>query len=77
MSVENSPLESFEYGGPQFLHVIGQKNDIDYSRHQHVSNRRVQRGRIRVGSRRQMNGPNAGGARLDQRAGVAIVAHHH
>jgi hypothetical protein len=25
MSVENSPLERFEYGGHQFLHVTGQK----------------------------------------------------
>ena len=38
---ENSPLESSEYEGPQFLHVTGQKNDVDCSRNQHISNRRV------------------------------------
>jgi len=34
MSVENSPLESSEYDGPQFLHVTGQKHDVDCSRNQ-------------------------------------------
>src|SRR5262245_51259785 len=41
MSVENSPLECSEYEGPQFLHVAGQENDVDSSRSQHISNRRV------------------------------------
>jgi hypothetical protein len=41
MSVENSPLESSKYEGTQFLHVAGQKNDVDGGRHEHISNRRV------------------------------------
>jgi hypothetical protein len=41
MSVENSPLESSESEGPQFLHVIGQKNDVDFGCNQRLSNRRV------------------------------------
>src|SRR5262245_379103 len=41
VSVESSPLESSQDEGPQFLHVTGQKNDVDCSRKQHISNRRV------------------------------------
>src|SRR5262245_29704880 len=41
MRVENSPVERSEYEGPQFLQVTGQKNDVDCSRNQHISNRRV------------------------------------
>src|SRR5262249_31651781 len=41
MSVENSPAECSGYVRPWFLHVAGQKNDVDSSRKQHIPNRRV------------------------------------
>ena len=52
-----------------------QEHDVDISRNQSVSNRRVQRGRIRVRFQRQMNCRNTGLARPPQGASVAIVAH--
>jgi hypothetical protein len=41
MSVENPPLERSEHEGPQFLHVAGKKDDVDSSRNEQISNRRV------------------------------------
>lgn len=50
--VEDSALERPEYEWPQSLHVTRQEHDIDVGRNQSASNRRVQRGRIRVRFRR-------------------------
>src|SRR5687768_1366580 len=75
VSVEDSALESPEYEWSQFLHVTRQEHDVDVSRNQNASSRRVQRGRILVRFRRQMNCLNTGLASSLQRARVAIVAH--
>jgi hypothetical protein len=75
VSVEDSALESPEYEWSQFLHVTRQEYDVDVSRNQNASNRRVQRGRILVRVRRQMNCLNTGLASPPQGARVAIVAH--
>ena len=75
VSVEDSALESPEYEWSQLLHVTRQEHDVDVSRNQNASNRRVQRSRILVRFRRQMNGLNTGLASPPQGARVAIVAH--
>jgi hypothetical protein len=73
--VEDSALERPEYEWSQFLHVTRQEHEVDVSRNQNGSNRRVQRGRVLVRFRRYMNGPNTGLASPAQGARVAIVAH--
>jgi hypothetical protein len=75
VSVEDSAFERLEYKGSQFLHVTHEEHDVDVSRHQNAANRRVQRGRLLVRFRRQMNGLHTGLASPPQGARVAIVAH--
>ena len=75
MSVEDSAVEGPQYEGSQFLHVTRQEHDVDISRNQNVSNRRVHRGRIRVRFRRQVNRLNTGLPGPPQGASVAIVAY--
>jgi hypothetical protein len=75
MRVEDSALESPEYEWSQLLHVTREQHDVDVRRNQHASNRRIQRGRIRVRFRRQMNGLSTGLASPPQGARAAVVAH--
>ena len=77
MSVEDSARESLEDDWSQFLHVARQEHDVDDSVEQNTSDRRVQRGRIVVCLRRQMNGRHIGLASPLQGASVAVVAHDH
>jgi hypothetical protein len=75
MSVQDSAVESTEHEWSQFLHVTREEHHVDVSRNESGSNCRVQRRRILVRFRRQMNCLNTGLARPPQSAGVAIVAH--
>jgi hypothetical protein len=51
MSVENSRLEGGQYEGTKSLHVASQKDEFGVSRHERVSNRRIQLLRVVVRSR--------------------------
>jgi hypothetical protein len=75
VSVEDSALESREDELSQFLHVTRQEHDVDVSRNQNASNRRIQRGRILVRFRRQMNCLNTGLPSPPQGARAAVVAY--